>query len=85
MKPQPNRQRYLEVLRSMTTEQKLFKVFELSEFGKARFIERLGQRFPIATKDEIRQMLIERRKRKSEQELLTYVEFCRVRDSGRFQ
>ena len=34
MKPQLNRQRYLEVLRSMTPEQKLLKAFELSESSR---------------------------------------------------
>jgi hypothetical protein len=60
MKPQPNRQRYLEILRSMTPEQKLLKVFELSEFSKALFIEGLRQRFPNATEDEFRRILFDR-------------------------
>jgi hypothetical protein len=60
MKPRPNHQRYLEVLRSMTPEQKLLKVFELSQFSKALFIEGLRLRFPNATEDEFRRILFER-------------------------
>jgi len=60
MKPRPNHQRYLEVLRAMTPEQKLLKVFELSEFSKALFIEGLRLRFPNATDDEIRRILLDR-------------------------
>jgi hypothetical protein len=60
MKPQPNRKLYLEVLRKMTPEQKLLKVFELSEFSKALFIEGLRLRFPDATEDEFRRILFDR-------------------------
>ncbi len=60
MKPQPNRQRYLEVLRSMTPEQKLLKAFELSEFSKDLLIEGLRLRFPNATKEEFRRILFDR-------------------------
>jgi hypothetical protein len=73
MKPQLNRQRYLEVLRSMTPEQKLLKAFELSESSKARFLERLRLRFPDATEDEIRRILIDRQMKKSQSELRTYM------------
>jgi hypothetical protein len=60
VKPTPNRQRFLEVLRSMTPEQRLLKAFELSEFSKALFIEGLRLRFPNATEDEIRRILLAR-------------------------
>jgi hypothetical protein len=60
MKPQPNRQRYLEVLRSMTLEQWLLKAFELSKFSKALFIEGSRQQFPNATDDEFRRILFDR-------------------------
>lgn len=33
-KPFPNRARYLEILRSMSAEQKVGKVFELNNIGK---------------------------------------------------
>ena len=79
MKPQPNRQRYLDVLRSMTPEQKLLKAFELSELSKASFIEGLRLRFPDATEDEFRRILLDRLMRKSQRELLIYKSLCRAR------
>ena len=60
MKPQPNRKRYLEVLRSMTPEHRLLKAFELSEFSKSLFIEGLRQRFPNVTEDKFRRILFDR-------------------------
>jgi hypothetical protein len=59
-KPKPNHRIYLEVLRAMTPEQKLMKVFKLSEFSKALFIEGLRRRFPDATEEEFRRILFER-------------------------
>ena len=47
MKPKqrPNHQRYLQVLRSMTPEQRLLKAFEMSAFTKALFREGLRKRY----------------------------------------
>ena len=59
-KPRPNHRVYLEILRSMTPEQKLLKVFELSEFSKALFVAGLRQRFPDATEEEFRRILFDR-------------------------
>jgi hypothetical protein len=59
-KPRPNHRRYLEILRSMTPEQKLRKVFDLSEFSRALFTEGLRQRFPDATEEEFRRILFDR-------------------------
>ncbi len=59
-KPRPNHKLYLEVLRKMTPEQRLAKVFELSEFGKALFIHGLRKRFPHATEEEFKKILLER-------------------------
>jgi hypothetical protein len=59
-KPRPNHQLYLQILRSMTPEQKLLKVFELSEFSKALFVAGLRQRSPNATKEEFRRLLLDR-------------------------
>jgi len=59
-KPRPNHARYLEILRSMTPEQRLLKAFELSEFSKSLFIVGLRQRFPNATEDEFRRILLDR-------------------------
>jgi hypothetical protein len=59
-KPRPNHRRYIEILRSMTPEQRLLKAFELSDFSKALFIEGLRQRFPDATEEEFRRILFDR-------------------------
>ena len=59
-KPRPNHRRYIEILRSMTAERRLLKVFELSEFSKALFIAGLRQRFPDAREEEFRRVLFDR-------------------------
>jgi hypothetical protein len=59
-KPRPNHQVYLQILRAMTPEQKLLKVFELSEFSKALFVAGLRQRFPDATEEEFQRLLLDR-------------------------
>ncbi len=59
-KPRPNHRIYIQILRSMTPEQKLLKVFELSEFSKALFTEGLRQRFPDVTEEEFRRILFDR-------------------------
>jgi hypothetical protein len=59
-KPRPNHARYLEILRSMTPEQRLLKAFDLSEFSKSLFIAGLRRRFPDATEGEFRRILFER-------------------------
>ena len=59
-KKRPNHQRYLQVLRALTPEQRLMKAFELSDFSKALFIEGLRRRFPDAAPEEFRQMLLAR-------------------------
>ena len=59
-KSRPNHHVYLEVLRSMTPEQKLLKVFELSKLGKDLFREGLRKRFPDATPEELHQLFLKR-------------------------
>lgn len=59
-KPRPNHRRYIEILRSMTPEQRLQKAFELSEFSKALFTAGLRQRFPDVGEDEFRRILFDR-------------------------
>ena len=46
MKPRPNHQRYIRVLRGMTPEQRLRKAFELTDFSRALFVHGLKRRFP---------------------------------------
>jgi hypothetical protein len=59
-KPRPNHQRYLEVLRSMTGEQRLLKALEMSAFTKAIFREGLRKRFPHLSEEEFHALFLER-------------------------
>jgi hypothetical protein len=60
IKPKPNRQRYLDVLRRMTPEERLAKAMELSELGKELFLSGLRQRFPAMSETEIRALYLRR-------------------------
>ena len=57
MKDRPNHRRYIEVLRSMTPEQRLLKAFELSEFSRALFVEGLRRRHPELAAEEFATLL----------------------------
>lgn len=59
IKPRPNHQLYLEVLRKMTPEQRLMKAFELSEMSKQLFMQGLRSRFPEKSEQEIKQIYLE--------------------------
>ena len=59
-KQRPNHVRYLEVLRSMTGEQRLLKAFEMSAFTKAIFIDGLRKRFPDLSEQEFHALFLER-------------------------
>jgi len=59
-KPRPNHKAYLKALRAMTPGQRLQKAFELSELGRALFLEGLRKRFPDATKEELHQIFLDR-------------------------
>jgi hypothetical protein len=59
-KSRPNHRRYLQVLRSLSPEQRLLKAFELSAFCKALFIEGLRQRFPEASDEAFHRILLAR-------------------------
>jgi hypothetical protein len=59
-KPRPNHKIYIEILRRMTVEQKLQKVFELSDMGKSLFRQGLRKRFPDATDEELHRLYLER-------------------------
>ena len=59
-KPRPNHRRYVEILRRMTPEQKLAKVFELSEFAKALFRHGLRKRLGDIPEEQFRQIWLER-------------------------
>ena len=59
-KPRPNHALYLAILRGMTPDQKLGKVFELSEFARGLFLDGLRQRFPEASEATIRRIYLAR-------------------------
>jgi hypothetical protein len=59
-KPRPNHRLYLQVLQSMSAEEKLLKTFELSALGKELLREGLRKRFPDATKEELHHLFLER-------------------------
>jgi hypothetical protein len=60
IKPKPNHQRYLAVLRRMTPEQRLLKAFELSAFARELFLHGLRSRFPDASEEELKKIYLER-------------------------
>jgi len=51
---------YLKVLRAMTPGQRLQKALELSELGRALFLEGLRKRFPDATREKLHQIFLDR-------------------------
>lgn len=59
-KPRPNHGIYIQILRRMTVEQKLRKVFELSEMTRSLFREGLRKRFPDLTEEEFHRIYLER-------------------------
>jgi hypothetical protein len=59
-KMRPNHQRYLQVLKALTPEQRLLKAFELSAFAQSLFVEGLRKRFPHASAEELRRTLLDR-------------------------
>ena len=53
-------QMYLQMLRRMTPEQRLQKVFELGEFTRELFVHGLHKRFPHASSEEFQEILRDR-------------------------
>ncbi len=60
IKPHPNHQVYLQVLRRMTPEQRLTKAFELSRMAKELFFLGLKKRFPTRSEQEIKAIYLDR-------------------------
>lgn len=60
IKPKPNQALYIKTLRSMTSEQKLLKVFELSDMSKKLFLQGLKKRFPDRSDAEIKEIYLKR-------------------------
>lgn len=71
MKERPNHRRYIEVLRSMTPEQRLRKAFELSEFSKTLFVQGLRCRHPALGPEAFAELVRARLGQTSQQELLS--------------
>jgi len=61
MKTYPNKQRYHEILKGMSPQEKLEKVFELTELANAAFMAGLKNRHPHLSSDELNQLYIKRR------------------------
>ncbi len=51
---------YIRTLRRMTSEARLLKSFELSEFSRALFLHGLHRRFPDLSDDAIKKIYLER-------------------------
>ena len=60
IKPRPNHKQYIEVLRRMTPEQRVAKVFELSEMTKRLFLQGLRERFPDMDEERFHKLMLER-------------------------
>lgn len=59
-KPRPNQGLYLEVLRRMTPEERLLKVFELSDMSKRLLRDGLRHSFPEAGELDLQRIFLER-------------------------
>jgi hypothetical protein len=51
---------YIKILRQMSSEQRLMKSFELSDFSKQLFIQGLHKRFPDLPDHEFQKLLLKR-------------------------
>ncbi|MCL6478934.1 MAG: hypothetical protein K6T65_11035 [Peptococcaceae bacterium] len=60
IKERPNHKIYIQALRRMSSEKRLLKAFELSEFTKKLFYHGLKKRFPDLPDEEIRKIYLER-------------------------
>ncbi len=60
IKKRPNHRIYIQALRRMTPEERLFKAFELSQFSKGLFLEGLHRRFPGLSEEAIREIYLKR-------------------------
>lgn len=60
MKPRPDHQRYIQILRAMSPERRLLKAFELSDLGRELFRHGLCRRHPELPPDRFQQLVRER-------------------------
>jgi Rv0078B-related antitoxin len=59
-KPRPNDALYLQILRSMSPQQRLLKAFDLIETARKLFRIGLRQRHPEKTESEIQEIYVQR-------------------------
>jgi len=59
-KESPNHRIYIHVLRQMSSEKRLLRAIELSEFTRQLFIHGLRKRFPNLSDEEFKKILLER-------------------------
>jgi hypothetical protein len=59
-KPRPNRNLYIQVLRSMSPEQRLLKAFELGETARRLLWDGLRDRHPAMPEEDLRKLYLER-------------------------
>jgi hypothetical protein len=60
LKRQPNRKRYIEILRRMTPAQRLQKSFELTELSRQLLKDGLRHRHPELSSQEIHRLFLDR-------------------------
>ena len=61
MKTYPNKQKYHQILKAMSPEEKVIKVFELSELSNEAFKTGLRNRYKEMSDEEFHQLYLERR------------------------
>jgi hypothetical protein len=61
MKTYPNKQRYHQILRAMSPQDRLMKAFELSELANSAFKAGLRNRFPELSSEELDRLYLEKR------------------------
>jgi len=59
-KPQPNDRQYLEALRRLGPDGRMRKCFELSDMVRRQFIQVLRERYPDATQEEFRAIVVKK-------------------------
>jgi len=62
MKTHPNKQRYHEILKGMTPQEKVEKVIELSNLANAAFLAGLRNRYPQLSDNELKELYLEKRR-----------------------
>ncbi len=60
IKERPNHSLYIRILRRMSSESRLMKAFELTEFSKKLFLHGLRRRFPELDEKELHRVYLDR-------------------------